>query len=89
MNEINKSLFQKSQKMFDKNEFNEIKTNYITDNEFSNDKLKTKKLKKRKISESSLNKDYKNSLGINSILKPRNSQRDNLRKISFGKLGNK
>ena len=86
MNEINKSLFQKSQKMFDKNEFNEIKTNYITDNEFSNDKLKTKKLKKRKISASSLNKDYKNSLGINSILKPRNSQRDNLRKISFGNV---
>ena len=86
-NEINESSFKKSQKNFDKNEFSEIKTNYITDNEFefSNDKLKTKKLKKRKISASSLNKHYNNSLGINSILKLRSSQRvKNVRKISFG-----
>ena len=75
-----------------------IKINKITKNvKYEGSKLKGLKLRTKidKIKndinsieeyETQKREDYKNSLGINSILKPRNSQRDNLRKISFGNV---
>ena len=86
-NKINEDSTKKIENLNDKNEFDDIKKNSLTDKKqiYSNDDLKYKKIKKRKLLFSSLNSENKNSLGINSILKERNSQREkNQRKISFG-----
>lgn len=85
---LNEPLSLKYNYSADKNELYENNTNYVTDKEIipSNEDLKSKK-KLRKSSVPSLNKDYKKLLGINSILKERNSQRlKNPRKISFGEV---
>jgi len=86
-NKTNEDSTKKIENLNDKNEFDDIKKNSLTDKKpiYSNDYLKYKKIKKRKLLFSSLNSENKNSLGINSILKERNPQKEkNQRKISFG-----
>lgn len=86
-NKTNEDSTKKIENLNDKNEFDDIKKNSLTDKKpiYSNDDLKYKKIKKRKLLFSSLNSENKNSLGINSILKERNPQKEkNQRKISFG-----
>ena len=86
-NKTNEDSTKKIENLNDKNEFDDIKKNSLTDKKpiYSNDNLKYKKIKKRKLLFSSLNSENKNSLGINSILKERNPQKEkNQRKISFG-----
>ena len=86
-NKTNEDSTKKIENLNDKNEFDDIKKNSLTDKKqiYSNEDLKYKKIKKRKLLFSSLNSENKNSLGINSILKERNPQKEkNQRKISFG-----
>ena len=88
-NKTNEDSTKKIENLNDKNKFDDIKKNSLTDKKpiYSNDDLKYKKIKKRKLLFSSLNSENKNSLGINSILKERNPQKEkNQRKISFGNV---